>query len=357
MSGNTERAIELIAGHDAGAQAHGGNLSAARRAFPRAPEPWLDLSTGVNPYRYPFTPPSVESWTRLPDATALTGLEAAAGIAYGASHDAQIVAAPGTQAIINWLPHLFPARRVGVLGFTYFEHFSAWRASGAATSIVSDLEEFDDKDVGVIVNPNNPDGRLVAPADLRALAINFRERGKLLIIDEAFADFLEPGVSLAPELPPSGAIVLRSFGKTFGLPGLRLGFAIAPRDMALKLRAAFGCWPVSGAAIAIGAEALADSSWLEATREKLKVDVLALDAILKAAGFELRGGSPLFRLAVASDAQRRFKSLAEAGVWVRRFDARPDWLRIAIPNCEVDRARLRDALGVKASNVVHGSVV
>lgn len=352
LSGNTERATDLIPGHDAGRQAHGGDLSAARQAFPCAPEPWLDLSTGVNPYCYPFSPPSAESSTRLPDAPGLAALEAAARTAYGASRDAEIVAAPGTQAIINWLPHLFPARRVGILGFTYFEHFSAWRASGAATSIVNDLDGFGDKDVGVIVNPNNPDGRLIARDDLRGLAESFRERGKLLIIDEAFADFLEPGVSLAPELPRSGALVLRSFGKTFGLPGLRLGFAIAPRDMALKLRAAFGCWPISGAAIAIGAQALADSPWFEAARERLKGDAAALDAILKSAGFELYGGSPLFRLAAAPDAGRRFKALAGAGIWVRRFDARPDWLRLAIPGRESDRDRLRRALGVEAPNVV-----
>ncbi|MGO9675089.1 MAG: threonine-phosphate decarboxylase CobD [Methylocella sp.] len=332
-------------------QSHGGDLSLARKTFPAAPEPWLDLSTGVSPYAYPFHAPPPESWTRLPDAAALAALEATAAAAYRAASDARVVAAPGTQAIIGWLPHLFPARRVGVLGFTYFEHAQTWAASGAAVSIAGDLGELEDisgreeLDVAVIVNPNNPDGRIVAPERLRALADFFQRRGKLLIVDQAFADFLDPATSSAPPQ----ALVLRSFGKAYGLPGLRLGFALAPPDWAQKLRAALGAWPVSGAAIAIGVEALSDAAWLAATREKLSADAAALDAILADTGFTPLGGAPLFRLASALDAPGRFQALAEAGIWVRRFADRPDWLRFAIPKGESDRARLRAALGAPAS--------
>jgi cobalamin biosynthesis protein CobC len=349
LNGETERMIDCPGPDPAAApESHGGDLALARKIFPAAPEPWLDLSTGVSPYRYPFRPPALESWTRLPDVEALAALETAAAVAYRVGPHGRVVAAPGTQALINWLPHLFPTRRVGVLGFTYFEHALVWRAAGAAVSVTDEIGELEDKDVAIIVNPNNPNGRIVGIDDLRALAGLFQRSGKLLIVDEAFADFLEPGVSLAPELPPSGAIVLRSFGKTYGLPGLRLGFAIAPADMALKLRAALGPWPVSGAAIDIGAEALGDHAWLAATRERLATDAAALDAILVAAGFALLGGTPLFRLAAAADAPARSQALAEAGIWVRRFHARPELLRFAMPASETDRARLRAALGVMA---------
>ena len=324
-------------------EAHGGDLSIARKNFPAAPQPWLDLSTGVSPYAYPFRAPPPESWTRLPEAAALAALELAAAGAYRVGPQARVVAAPGTQAIINWLPHLYPAQRVGVLGFSYFEHARSWAASGAAVSIVDDMGELDDKDVAVIVNPNNPDGRIVAPDRLRALALSFQRRGGLLIVDEAFADFLDADLSLAAE--PSGALILRSFGKAYGLPGLRLGFAIAPPDLAARLRGALGAWPVSGAAIDIGVAALSDSAWLAATRETLAADAVALDEILKAAGLTPLGGAPLFRLAGDADAPRRFRALAEAGIWVRRFEARPAQLRFSIPNSEADRARLRAALG------------
>ncbi len=339
FNGKVERALERAEGGDfAPGDAHGGDLSLARKAFPAAPEPWLDLSTGVSPYSYPFRAPPPESWTRLPAGAELAALEGAAAASCRLAPESRVVAAPGTQAIINWLPHLFPARRVGVLGFTYFEHARVWAASGAVVSIVDDVSQLEDEDVAVIVNPNNPDGRIVAPDRLGALANALQRRGKLLVVDEAFADFLPPGVR------PPRALVLRSFGKAYGLPGLRLGFAIAPADMARKLRAALGSWPVSGAAIAIGVEALCDSAWLAATRKKLTADAASLDAILAAAGFAALGGTPLFRLAAAPDAPRRFQALAEAGIWVRRFEARPDWLRFAIPNSEADRARLRAAL-------------
>ncbi len=313
-------------------ETHGGDLAAARLAFPGAPEPWLDLSTGVCPYPYPFAPPAAESWVRLPGRDALAALEGAAAGAYRVPAGAQVVAAPGTQAIINWLPRLFPARRAGVLGFSYFEHAQAWRASGAVTMISEDLDALSDMDVAVIVNPNNPDGRRVAPCDLRALAERLQRHGGLLIVDEAFVDFLGSGAGLAPLLPLDGAIVLRSFGKAYGLPGLRLGFALAGADAARKLRDALGCWPVSGQAIAIGMEALRDEAWLTETREKLRADAEALDALLQSAGFEIIGRTPLFRLARAEDAPARFRALAEAGILVRRFAARSDWLRFAIPD-------------------------
>lgn len=330
-------------GEDLDNMEHGGNLAAARRAFPHAPEPWLDLSTGVNPHSYPIPDLPVEAWASLPDPAALERLERAAALAYGARSPAMAAAAPGTQAIINWLPFLFPARRVGILGFTYSEHVRRWRASGAEVVVTDKLDELADMDAAVIVNPNNPDGRLVAVSDLLRLAEALRKRGGLLIADESFIDFLSPGASLVPILPRDGAIVLRSFGKAYGLAGLRLGFAIAPEPMAERLRAAFGPWPVPGPAIAIGEKALADVRWIDDKRARLAADGAALDEILAEAGFRAMGGGLLFHLVRHDDAQRVFGVLAEAGILVRRFSARADWLRFGIPGHGA-QARLRAAL-------------
>jgi cobalamin biosynthetic protein CobC len=326
---------------------HGGNLLAARRAYPQAPEPWLDLSTGVNPYAYPFAHPPMESFTRLPEPEELRALEAAAATAYRAPAAAEVVAAPGTQAIINWLPHLVPARRVGIFGVTYCEHARSWTTSGAEMTVVEDLSGLEGKDIAIVVNPNNPDGRLAAAADLRALGAVLGKHGGLLIIDEAFVDFLEPGASAPPDTTESGIVVLRSFGKTYGLPGLRLGFAIASKPIAEKLRAALGPWPVSGAAIAIGSTALTDAEWLAATRARLHADARALDKMLAAAGFASAGGSLLFRLVRHEDAQGWFERLAKAGILVRRFEARPSWLRFGIAGSDAGRMRLCAALGLE----------
>jgi cobalamin biosynthesis protein CobC len=326
---------------------HGGNLLAARRAYPQAPEPWLDLSTGINPYAYPFAHPPMESFTQLPQPEELRALEAAAATAYRTPAAADVVAAPGTQAIINWLPRLVPARRVGILGVTYCEHARSWATSGAELTVAEDLSGLEDKDIAIVVNPNNPDGRLVAAADLHALAAVLGKHGGVLIIDEAFADFLEPSASAVPDTAESGVVVLRSLGKTYGLPGLRLGFAIASKPVAEKLRAALGPWPVSGAAIAIGSTALTDADWLAATRARLHADSRALDKILAAAGFGSAGGNLLFRLVQHEDAQGWFERLATAGILVRRFEARPAWLRFGIAGSDAGRMRLCAALGLE----------
>ena len=326
---------------------HGGNLFAARKAYPQAPEPWLDLSTGINPYAYPFACPPLKSFTLLPQPDELRMLEAAARAAYRAPAFAEIVAAPGSQAIINLLPHLVPARRIGILGDTYCEHARSWAASGVETAVVEDLCGLEDKDIAIVVNPNNPDGRLIAAADLHALALVLRKHGGLLIVDEAFVDFLEPGASAVPDIAESGVVVLRSFGKTYGLPGLRLGFSIASKTVASILRAALGPWPVSGAAIEIGSTALADAEWLALARARLHAGASALDKMLAAAGFTPLGGSPLFRLVRHEDAQGWFERLAKAGILVRRFEARPAWLRFGIAGSDERQMRLSKAFGLE----------
>src|ERR1700724_4396772 len=120
---------------------HGGDLFAARKAYPQAPEPWLDLSTGINPYPYPFADPPMESFTRLPQPDELHTLEGAARAAYRARMVAKVVAAPGSQAIINLMPHLVPGRRVGILECTYCEHARSWAAAAAEVTIHKDLAE------------------------------------------------------------------------------------------------------------------------------------------------------------------------------------------------------------------------
>jgi len=322
---------------------HGGDLGAARALFPDAPLPWLDLSTGINALAYPIGTISTEAWTRLPDAGAVAALEAAAAVAYGAPVG-QIVAAPGTQALIQALPRLLPARSAAILGVTYAEHERVWRESGAQTQIVDDLSALARADVAVVVNPNNPDGRRVPVEALMEIVATLAGKGGTLVVDEAFADVLPSAASLAPRLPETGAVVLRSFGKAYGLAGLRLGFAIGSPQFTGLLRAALGPWAITGPAAEIGARALADRDWLARTSERLRADAARLDTLLTRAGLRVVGGAPLFRLTESSDAARVFRRLGEAGVLVRPFPARPGWLRFGIPGEAKDWARLERAL-------------
>jgi cobalamin biosynthetic protein CobC len=315
--------------------AHGGGLIAASRLWPQVPEPWIDLSTGINPIAYPLPPLPPEAFTRLPEPEQVAALEAIAATAYGAPDPSMVVAAPGTQSLIHLLPRLIPARRVAVIGPTYAEHAAAWALAGCAVSTVATLAQARDADVVVLCNPNNPDGRQHHSSALTAV------RG-LLVVDEAFADL--DGTSLVPSLPPPGAVVFRSFGKTYGLAGIRLGFAITAPGLAGRLREALGPWAVSGPALHIGTRALADAAWRETAAERLAEDACRLDALLTASGCAVLGGTRLFRLAAREDAAALADRLGRAGILVRRFQDRPTWLRFGIPPDDAAWRRLGTAL-------------
>jgi len=328
-----------IAPHD-----HGGDLAAARRTFPGAPEPFVDLSTGINPIPYPVPPLSADAWARLPEPAALEALGAIAAKAYGAPSAAHVVAAPGAQMLLPLAAALVPPGRAAVLAPTYSEHARAAALAGHAVVETADLARLAEADLAVVVNPNNPDGRLVAVEPLRRLAATLAARGGLLVVDEAFMDVGPADASLAAAAG-AGLVVLRSFGKFFGLAGLRLGFALAPPDSAARLRATLGPWPVSGPAAAIGAAALADTAWIAATRRALATSAQRLDRLLVGAGLDVIGGTSLYRLVRTSRALNLFEHLGCAGVLVRRFVGAPTWLRFGLPGAETAWQRLGAALG------------
>ena len=322
---------------------HGGHLGAARRRFPAAPSPFLDLSTGINPAAYPLPPLAPDIWARLPEPDALATLERTAAVAYRVADPAHVVAAPGTQILIGLLPLLLGRGPAAVLGPTYGEHAAAWHRVGVEIEEISSAEELAGAQIAVLCNPNNPDGRRHDPGSLRRLADQLAARGGWLVVDEAFADF-DPALSLAPALPHAGLVILRSFGKAYGLAGLRLGFALCGRPLATRLRHALGPWPVSGPAAAIGTAALADPAWRVHAAASLQRDAARLDALLRQAGFTIRGGTALFRLAEHANAAAWFDRLGAAGILVRRFDAHPAWLRFGLPADQPAWDRLAIAL-------------
>lgn len=319
---------------------HGGALDVARRAFPQSPEPWLDLSTGINPRPYPVEGLADTDWTRLPEEGALGRLERAAVTSYQAPPWIESVAAPGTQAVIQRLPALLGGTDVRILGRTYGEFARVFAAAGARPVTVPLPERLAGADVAIVVNPNNPDGRCIAPADLLPLAA----RVGTLVVDEAFADALPPSSSVVPQLPASRVVVLRSFGKIYGLAGLRLGFALAPAPLAGVLRRALGPWPVSGPAISVGTRAFADTKWLAEARARLAEDGARLGYMLRQAGAEPLGDTPLFRLVAHAAAPALFVALARRGILVRPFSGEPRWLRFGLPGAETEWRRLDDAL-------------
>ena len=325
---------------------HGGDIAAARRLFAGAPEPFVDLSTGINPYSYPLPQLPVDVFARLPDSDALGATTAAAARAYGAPSAAHVVAAPGTQILLPLVAALLRPGRAAILAPTYSEHARAAALAGHQVVESADLDALGtvpDAALVVVTNPNNPDGRLFERRDLMALAKRLEARRGLLVVDEAFMDVGPPSASLAGDVS-SAVVVLRSFGKFFGLAGIRLGFALASPQRARRLAIKLGPWAVSGPALAVGARALADVTWREETRRRLATQAARLDAILADAGLEIIGGTHLFRLVRTDAAAKLFRHLGRAGILVRLFPQHPWWLRFGLPALEQDWNRLKMAM-------------
>jgi cobalamin biosynthetic protein CobC len=337
-------AAVMISHADGAPLVHGGDLDAARRLFPGAPEPFIDLSTGINPYAYPIPELSPDVFARLPQSAAINRLCAVAARAYGAPAAAHVVAAPGTQILLPMVASLVPPGRAAVLGPTYGEYVRVAALAGHAVTEVAGIEQLENADVAFLANPNNPDGRMTATETLVALARRVRARNGLLVVDEAFMDVGPPDASLAAEITGGNIVVLRSFGKFFGLAGLRLGFALAEAETAAQLNALLGPWAITGPTLAVAETALADRTWADATRVRLAAAAERLDQLLIRSGATIVGGTSLFRLARTPSAPALFDRLGRNGILVRRFPDQPAWLRFGLPASEPEWRRLHGAL-------------
>jgi cobalamin biosynthetic protein CobC len=307
---------------------HGGALDAAIARFGGHREEWLDLSTGINPAPPPLPPLSPSVWQRLPEAALERRAIEAARTAYDAPPEAGIVPAPGTQALIAVLPSVLPPCHVAILEPTYSGHRTGFETAGHGVTGFTSLDAVPaHATVVVVVNPNNPDGRTCEPADLLALADRLAARGGLLVVDEAFAD-ADPAHSVAGATGRPGLLVYRSFGKFFGLGGLRLGFALTTPDLAAQLRARLGAWAVSGPALAIGAGWLGDAKHRTDVRASIARQHALLAETLAAAGVETVGGTSLFQTVRHPGAEALFGALCRRHILTRPFAYRSDWLRI-----------------------------
>jgi len=317
---------------------HGGDLDRARASY--GGTGWIDLSTGINRLAYPVADVPLRAWQALPTAADIARLETAAARAYGTT--APVVALAGAQAAIQLVPRLAARGCAAVLAPSYNEHAAALAAQGWTVIAAPDLAAMEGADLAVVVNPNNPDGRRWPPEVLAELS---RKVGRL-VVDESFAD-AEEGLSLAPALDTLAerVVILRSFGKFYGLAGLRLGFALAGPGTAAQIRALAGPWAVGGPAIAIGATALADTGWQAATAARLHADAARMSAlVMDRRGWATVGATALFTTIATGDAAAAQTHLARAQIWSRVFPYSADWLRLGRPGSSAEWDRLDAAL-------------
>lgn len=322
---------------------HGGGITAAAALYGGKPEEWLDLSTGISPFAAALPEISTRAWQRLPDGYLTDEARKAARDYYG-SGDILPLPVPGTQSAIQLVPRLLVgAGRVAILGPTYGEYERAMKSAGCAVDLIGDLEQICDAHaLVVIVNPNNPDGHTYEPDRLVALCKTMAASGGLVVVDEAFGDTV-PRASVVPrvaELP--NLIVFRSFGKFFGLAGLRLGFVVAARPILDRFENWLGPWAVSGPALSIASSLLRSDT--APIRRAIAESSAALRVVLESGGLRIEGGTALFSLVDHSSASALHAHLCRHRILVRKFDYAPHWLRFGITAHAASDKRLAAAL-------------
>ncbi|MFH5926367.1 aminotransferase class I/II-fold pyridoxal phosphate-dependent enzyme [Roseomonas xinghualingensis] len=326
----------------AGGTPLGRSLRTVNRPFPDAPDGLLDLSTAINPRPWPdpALPPPLppEMLIRLPEPGAIRELEAVAAACYGAPSPEHVMAAPGTQLLLPMVAGLVPAGIAHILGPTYGEHCCAAALAGHAAREVVEPGDLPGGTLAMVVNPSNPDGRILRQDALMSLASSVQ----LLVVDEAYMEAGSGVGSMAPMAHMPRLVVLRSFGKFHGLAGLRLGFAIAAPEVLAPLRAMLGRWSISGPALAYAVAALADTEWAETTRVSLRGTAARLDAVLRRHRLRVMGGTSLFRFVRCPEGT--LEGLGQHSILAKPFPDRPGFLRFGLPPDDPSLARLDRAL-------------
>ena len=314
---------------------HGGRILAAAEKYHIAKEAWLDLSTGLNPNGWPV-PNNIPAdvWQSLPEDE--DGLQTAACEYYGCNACLPVA---GSQAAIQTLPTLRSRSKVGVISPTYAEHEYNWKQAGHDVVQLSmeDVEQhINSLDVLVVINPNNPTGKLITVHKLLEWHQQLSSRGGWLIVDEAFMD-VTPEKSLVASGIKPGLIILRSMGKFFGIAGIRCGFVISDNELLQRLAKKLGPWSLTGPTRYIAKQALLDEAWQTKTRTELKESAARLHKILNQAGLSPTGGTDLFQWLEHVHAEDIYEACAEKGVLTRLFEttrmSKPS-LRFGFPSSE-----------------------
>ncbi|QMU57108.1 MAG: threonine-phosphate decarboxylase [Boseongicola sp.] len=315
---------------------HGGDLARAINTYGGTANDWIDLSTGINRRAYPVPMLSDAAWRSLPDKDATANLLQAARTAYRTTWPMTQMA--GAQAAIQLLPRLATPGEARILSPTYNEFQAALNDANWTVTRVTSETDLPGADVAIVVNPNNPTGHHIHPEALHKLA----QKVGILIVDESFGD-ATPDLSLLPGTMPENVVVLRSFGKFFGLAGARLGFVAGPQNMIDQIQSGAGPWPASGPAIEIGTKALNDLNWQDNMRTQLAEDASRMDSIAIKAAWIPVGGTHLFRTYDTGAAAACQEMLANSRIWSRIFPYSNSWMRLGFPGSEEEWERFEDA--------------
>jgi histidinol-phosphate aminotransferase len=206
----------------------------------------------------------------------------------------------------------------------------------------------DDADLVIVGNPTNPTSVLHSREQIAAL----RRPGRIVVVDEAFADSVPGEAESLAALPLPDVVVLRSLTKTWALAGLRVGYALGPADLLDRMTARRPQWPLGTLQLEAIAACSAPHAVAEAERGAQRLRRLRAEMVdgLTSIGVDVVAGCAPFVLFAVEDAELMRKHLDGKGIAVRRCDTfvgldgqflraavRPEWPVLVEAMAEVIR--------------------
>ncbi|MBO6918350.1 MAG: threonine-phosphate decarboxylase [Rhizobiaceae bacterium] len=319
---------------------HGGNLEEAIKVYGGERSEWIDISTGISPFTTPMPEISLDDWQRLPEPSSLSELAHLAQRYYGA--DQKCVVTSGSQFVINHLPDLLEGD-VGIVEPTYGEYAGAFARQNRHFTSISSIDDIGDVQSIILANPNNPTGRVFSRDELLNLAAKLSARGGYLVVDEAFCDVCDQAAMLSGN-SIDNLIVLRSFGKFFGLAGARIGFVFAQDNILHQIEQLQGPWAISGPSMAVAKHVLMSNHIHQDLLKKITTRHTDMLNMLKDTGVEIIGGTKLFMLVGHENAIDLHAYLLKHKILTRKFSYHSKWLRLGLTRDQEEDGRLRDAI-------------
>ncbi len=254
--------VESIRGkfHDH-VRAQSGNFYETIRRYGIESGKIIDFSSNVNPLgpssaAVRAAKRSLDCIDRFPDPE-LSDLRRAIARYYGV-RPAHVVCANGSTALIRLAVSVFKPKRVLVPMPMFSEYARAAEEAGAAVSVLQLKERegfridpldmafaLKNVDMAFLCNPNNPTGLLLSKAEMHEIVRYALDQGVRLVVDEAFMDFINAESLVKDAVQGTHLICLRTFSLFFGMPGLRLGYAVTDESAASALREGQGPWKIS----------------------------------------------------------------------------------------------------------------
>ena len=290
------------------APVHGGNVYAAARELRRPVGAILDFSASINPLG-----PSSKALRVLADGAELVqhypdpdclSLKRAIERRWHVGPD-RVVVGNGSTELIDIIPRALSLRSAVIVGPTYAEYASAIGRAGGRISLVMAKKGEDYRppleqvmrrvsggvrkgtDAIFLCHPNSPTGRPCRLHDLKALFSAADRAATWVVIDESFIEYCE-GLTCLPQLRQySRLIILRSFTKFYGLPGLRIGYSVSSSSVASLLRRHQPPWSVNAVAQRAAEAAITDTgharrclAYVERERARVAGELSSLDGLM-----------------------------------------------------------------------------